>query len=118
MRKIYRIVELAPLMCVLILGTSWGADASLDAGAKIYTAKCVACHAKDGKGNAAMVKVFKLQDPALLNLTSDTAQKHTDAELVKTTTDGLNKMPAYKGKLTDTEISEAIAYVRTLVKKQ
>ena len=80
-------------------------------GAKIFAAKCTACHAKDGKGSLPMAKMFKLKDPAVLNLT---LSKESDAELVKTITDGREKMPSFKGKLKDAEFSALIAYIRTL----
>ena len=80
-------------------------------GAKIFAAKCTACHAKDGKGSPPMAKMFKLKDPAVLNLT---LSKETDAELVKTITDGREKMPSFKGKLKDAEFAALVAYIRTL----
>jgi mono/diheme cytochrome c family protein len=82
--------------------------------AKIFAAKCTTCHAKDGKGSAAMAKMFKLKDPAALNLTSEATVKKTDVELTKTITDGREKMPAFKGKLKDAEISALVGYVRSL----
>jgi cytochrome c6 len=88
------------------------APAKADA-AKIFAAKCQACHAKDGKGSAAMAKMFKL-DASALNLTSDATAKKADADLVKTINNGRGKMPVFKGKLKDEEISALVAYIRTL----
>ena len=82
--------------------------------AKIFAAKCTACHAKDGKGSLPMAKMFKLKDPAVLNLTTT---KATDAELAKTITDGREKMPAFKGKLKDAEISAMVSYIHALSAK-
>ena len=82
--------------------------------AKLYTAKCQACHAKDGKGSASMAKMFKLADPAALNLTSAATAKKTDADLTKTINDGRGKMPVFKGKLKDDEIAALVAYIRSL----
>lgn len=93
--------------------TPAAAPAKTDA-AKIFSAKCTACHAKDGKGSKAMAGMFHLKDPAALNLTSEATGKKTDAELAKTITDGRDKMPSFKGKLKDAEISAMVAYVRTL----
>src|ERR1039457_460985 len=76
-------------------------------GAKIYAAKCAACHAKDGKGNPAMAKLFKLE-PSAVNLTKKETQDKKDTELVAITTDGKEKMPAQKGKLQPAEIASAI----------
>jgi cytochrome c6 len=117
MNKKYQVLGLSILVNGWILGAAWGEDTSLAAGAKIYAGTCMACHWKDGKGNPAMAKVFKLPNPAVLNLVSEAAQKHTDAELIKTITYGLNKMPPYRSRLTDAEIAEVNAYVRSLARK-
>jgi cytochrome c6 len=101
------------LLAVNAAAQASSAPAKIDA-AKIYAAKCAACHAKDGKGSAPMAKMFKLADPAALNLTADATAKKSDADLVKTITDGRGKMPVFKGKLKDAEISALAAYIRTL----
>jgi len=107
-------VTLVAITAALVL--SAGAARAEDA-AKIYAAKCAACHAKDGKGNPAMAKVFKVE-PAVLDLTGESTQKHTDEELVKITADGLNKMPAYKTKLSEDEIKAQVAHIRSLAAKK
>ena len=43
--------------------------------------------------------------------------KASAAELIAATKNGKSKIPAYTGKLTDAQIKEAIAYIRTLQKK-
>jgi mono/diheme cytochrome c family protein len=91
----------------------WGAEASADAGAKVYAAKCASCHAKDGTGNPTMAKVFKVE-PEKVSVVSDAALAKSDADLAKTTSEGAGKMPAYKGKLTDAQIADVVAYIRTL----
>ena len=82
--------------------------------AKIFAAKCTTCHAKDGKGSLPMARMFKLKDPTVLNLTAEATSKMTDAELVKTITDGREKMPAFKGKLKDAEMAALVSYIRAL----
>ena len=73
-----------------------------------YAAKCKMCHGADGTGNAAM-KVASFKAPE--------CKAKTDAQLVAVTTDGKPpKMPAYKGKLTDAQISDLVKYIRTLQK--
>jgi cytochrome c6 len=42
--------------------------------------------------------------------------KATDASLIAITKDGKGKMPAYTGKLTDDQIKDVVAYIRTLQK--
>src|SRR3954447_6814728 len=78
-------------------------------GAALYKAKCASCHAANGNGDTAMGKAMKLRD-----LRSPEVQKQTDAELTKVTADGKGKMPAYKGKLTDAEITALVAHMRAL----
>jgi mono/diheme cytochrome c family protein len=84
------------------------------AGAKLFAAKCTACHAKDGKGSLPMAKMFKLKDASALNLTSEATAKKPDADLVKTINTGREKMPSFKGKLKDAEITALVSYIRTL----
>jgi mono/diheme cytochrome c family protein len=40
----------------------------------------------------------------------------SEADMIKVTTDGKGKMPAYKGKLTDEQIKDAVAFYRSLGK--
>jgi cytochrome c551 len=75
----------------------------------LYGSKCAMCHGPDAKGQTAMGKNLKLRD-----LTSADVQKQTDAELTTLITNGKGKMPAYKGKLTDAEITSVVKYLRTL----
>jgi len=82
-------------------------------GQKLFETKCAACHNKDAKGKPAMAKMFKI-DASALDLTKADTQKKSDADLAKVVTDGRNKMPIFKGKLKDAEISSVVSYVRTL----
>ena len=92
----------------ILLLVTFSAFAAAD-GAAVYKAKCASCHAADGSGSTSMGKAMKLRD-----LGSPEVQKQTDAELLTVTADGKAKMPAYKGKLTDAEISALVAHMRTL----
>jgi cytochrome c6 len=82
-------------------------------GAALYKAKCASCHGADGSGGTAMGKTLKLRD-----LASADVQKQTDAELTTIITDGKNKMPAYKGKLTDDQIKQLVGIIRDMAKKK
>ena len=75
--------------------------------ADTYKAKCAACHGADGSGKAAM---------GTKDLGSADIQKMSDADLNAAITNGKGKMPAYKGKLTDAQITELVSYIRTLKK--
>ena len=88
------------------------ANASDDAVA-LYKSKCVSCHAADGSGDTPAGK--KTGTHAF---SSPEVQKMTEAQLTEVTTNGKNKMPAYKGKLTDEQIKALVAYVKELGKKK
>jgi mono/diheme cytochrome c family protein len=77
-------------------------------GAALYKAKCAACHSPDGSGTSPMGKKLGVRD-----LGSADVQKQSDAELAKITSDGKNKMPAFKGKLSDEEIAALVKHIRT-----
>jgi cytochrome c6 len=87
-------------------------SAGLAEGVDTYKAKCQMCHGADGVGDTPAGKAMKavsFKDAAIL--------AKSDADLIAATTNGKNKMPAYKGKLTDAEIKAVIAYIHTLQKK-
>jgi cytochrome c6 len=79
----------------------------------LYKSKCAACHGEDGKGTTAAGVKLGAHDFA-----SPDVQKETDAQLIDIVTNGKNKMPAYKGKLTDDQIKGLVGYVRELAKKK
>lgn len=89
------------------------ADASADvsAGKAVYSQTCVACHGADGKGAI----------PGVADLTkADGALAKSDAELIKSITDGFKSpgaalaMPAKGGNpaLSESDIAAVLAYLR------
>ena len=93
-------IALLSLVVALALPPMAAADAAAD-----YKAKCAMCHGADGSGKASM---------GTKDLGSADIQKMSDADLTGAITNGKGKMPAYKGKLTDADISDVVKYVRTL----
>jgi mono/diheme cytochrome c family protein len=85
-------------------------------GKAVYTKKCASCHGPDGSGNTKMGKKLKCRD-----LTDAAVQaKLTDAAIAKAIKEGVSedgkvRMKPVEG-LSDAEISEVTAYVRTLKK--
>jgi len=79
--------------------------ATAQSAADLYKTKCAMCHGADGSGKAAM---------GTKPLGSADIQKMSDADLTGAITNGKGKMPAYKGKLTDAQISGMVSYIRTL----
>jgi cytochrome c6 len=97
---------------VVLLALSAVAPAlAQDSGKATYDAKCKSCHGASGMADTGAGKAMKVKpasDPDVKNMTED--------QMIAVVTDGKGKMPAYKGKLTDAQIKDSVAYYRTFVK--
>jgi cytochrome c6 len=103
----------ARIAVVLLLVFSLAGMASADsAGKSLFTSKCALCHGADASGQTAVGKSLKIPD-----LHSPEVQKLSDADLKAVISGGKNKMPPFKGKLTDTQIDQVVSYIRDLAKK-
>jgi mono/diheme cytochrome c family protein len=78
-------------------------------GADVFKAKCAMCHGADGSASTGMGKTMGLKP-----LSSPEVQNMSDADLTALISNGKGKMPAYKGKLSDADISAVVKYVKTL----
>ncbi len=92
-------IALFSMVLALALPPMAAADAAAD-----YKAKCAGCHGADG--SKSMMGAKPLNGPEV--------QKMSDADLNSAITNGKGKMPAYKGKLTDAQISDLVKYIHTL----
>jgi mono/diheme cytochrome c family protein len=108
-RLSFRMGLVTLLACGVIAVCSSSAVAQ-DAAAT-YKAKCAMCHGADGKGSPMGVKM------GARDFSSAEVQKQTDAQLTEAIAKGKGKMPAYDGKLKDTEVTGLVAYIRGLTKK-
>ena len=84
-------------------------------GRVIFSTICIRCHGIDGKGEGQMKFT-----PPVADLTSPAIQGKLDARLFKSVHDGKanTAMGAWREALTDDEIWDALAYVRTLAPQQ
>jgi mono/diheme cytochrome c family protein len=82
------------------------------AGGETFKAKCAGCHGPDGSGNTAMGKKFKLQD-----LRSADVQKQSDDDLQGIITKGKPPMPAFGKTLEAAQVTELVAYIRSIAAK-
>lgn len=77
----------------------------------VYKAKCASCHGAKGVPSPAMAKAMQLK-PA----TDPAVKSKSEAQMIELTKNGVGKMPAYKGKMSDAEIKASVAYFRSLAK--
>jgi cytochrome c6 len=84
----------------LMVPAAFAADLTADAN---FKGKCAACHGANGEGKPAM-KTAPLKD---------SAAKSAD-ELTTTITNGKNKMPAYKDKLSADDIKTLVSEIKAL----
>ena len=96
----------------ILLAAALASPVFAQSGADTYKTKCAMCHGPDGTAATPIGKMMKIP-----SFKSPEAVKASDASLVAVTKGGKGKMPAYNGKLTNSQIKEAIAYIRTLQKK-
>lgn len=86
-------------------------DRDIVSGREIYSNVCIRCHGIDGKGEEQMKFT-----PPVADLTSPAIQGKLDARLFKSVHDGKSNtaMGAWREALSDDEIWDVLAYVRTL----
>jgi cytochrome c6 len=97
---------------ILVLSLASRTSLAQNTGAAdTYKSKCVACHGPDGLGNTPVGKAMAVKPynaPDVLKL--------SNADLTAVIKNGKNNMPAFKGKLTDAQIKDLLAYIHTLQK--
>jgi cytochrome c6 len=103
--------QMTGITLAAIMAASTAAAFAQGSGADTYKAKCAMCHGPDGLAANAMGKMYKIPP-----FNSPDVVKVPDADLIATTKNGKGKMPAYAGKLTDPQIKDVVAYIRTLQK--
>jgi len=102
-----RLFSLLALCLALVLGAapSFAADAA--SGAAIFNANCAACHM--GGGNVVNAE-RTLKADALKAYLANYAEG-PEAAVIYQVTNGKGAMPAFGGKLSDTQIADVAAYV-------
>jgi mono/diheme cytochrome c family protein len=88
------------------------AAADAENGKKIYEEKCVRCHGDGGKGDGPMAEFLERKPGDFTDKAR--ANQFTDEELKKIVVEGKAPMPGYKDQISDTDIDDVIAYIRSL----
>lgn len=97
---------------VILAAASIAAPAfSQSAGAATYKAKCQMCHGPDGTAATPVGKMMKVP-----SFKSPAAKAASEASYIAITKNGKGKMPSYNGKLTDAQIKDVVAYIRSIQK--
>ncbi len=78
-------------------------------GEQVYRMKCAMCHGADGLATTPVAKMMSVP-----SFRSPVVMKMTEAEMIAITNNGKGKMPAFKGKLTDAQVEQVVAYIRKL----
>jgi mono/diheme cytochrome c family protein len=112
MKRAFAMVTVA-ILVVGVFAVAGFAAGDAAKGKIVYIRSCQKCHGADGSGVAAIAKALKVE---MKPLGSPEVQKKTDAELKKDITEGTGKMQKVAG-LTDEQVADVIAYVRTFAKK-
>ena len=100
------------LLVALLLAPLAARAADANDGATSFKAKCAMCHGADAAGKTVMGEKLGIKD-----LRSAEVQKQSDADLAQIISKGKNKMPAYEGKLSNDQVQNVVAYIRTTAKK-
>jgi len=106
MRKSIRShVALAAILCAA------GVASFAQSGEATYKAKCQMCHGASGMADSGAGKAMKVKP-----VTDPDVKKMSEADMIKATENGMGKMTAFKGKLSDEEIKGAVQHFRSFIK--
>ena len=114
---IMSVVVLGISMAVLMIGVAKSHNVSASSAAafdasSVYNSKCASCHGRDGRARSLHSKHEHARD-----LTSAEWQDSvSDERIYNSISNGKGKMPAFKKKLSDSQIDELVNYVRRLKK--
>ena len=86
-----------------------GAD--LANGKKVYADKCARCHGVSGKGDGPRAETLEKKPADYTDRKK--MSEITDAQLKKIALDGKPPMPSYRGKISDKDLEDVTAYIRT-----
>jgi len=112
MKRTFAVVGLLAL--VLGICSTGFAAGDAKAGKVAYTRACQKCHGLDGAGMPAIAKALKVEMKAL---GAPEVQKLTDEQMTKIIKEGQGKMVKVST-LSDKDVADVVAYVRTFAAKK
>lgn len=101
--RIRFVVTLAAVLCL-----AGAVGFAQSAGEATYKAKCQMCHGAKGMADTGAGKAMKVKP-----ITDPEVKALSEAKMIDAVEKGMGKMQAYKGKLSDAEIKDAVSCFRT-----
>jgi mono/diheme cytochrome c family protein len=102
MRTHGNLLIMAAVVAATVSGSLQAAD--IYKGKEVYDLYCQTCHGTDGRS----------MEPGTPDFSRGESLFAPDSELVRSLRDGGDFKPAFRGMLSDEELRDVIAYVRTL----
>lgn len=99
------------LMALAMLTSLAGSFSFAQSGEAVYKAKCQSCHGATGVPNPGIAKVMGVKP-----ITAETLKKMSEVQMIAATRNGVAKMPAFKGKISEAEIAASVKHYRSLAK--
>lgn len=99
------------LMALGLASSLAGSFSLAQSGEAIYKAKCQSCHGAAGTPNPGIAKAMGVKP-----ITAETLKKMSEAQMIAATKNGMGKMPAFKGKISDADIASSVKHYRSLAK--
>lgn len=93
------------LSLALLLAATPAGAADMGAGRTLFTAYCAGCHGQNGEGVLPGAPNFRMEVGRLMR---------PDSVLVESIRNGRNAMPGFQGVLTDRQLLDVVAFLRTL----
>jgi len=111
------VVILGISAAVLMIGVAKSRNATTSSAvafdaSSVYNSKCASCHGKDGRARSMHAKHEHARDLT----TAEWQDSVSDERIYNSISNGKGKMPAFKKKLSDSQIDELVNYVRRLRK--
>lgn len=107
---IFTVVAAAVLSLFTVFGAGKTNEAAAVDAPTIYNRQCVSCHGRDGRGRTRKGRQTHARDMTDASWQDDVS----DERLFNSISNGRNKMPAFRKKVSENDIDALVAHVRRL----